>query len=318
MERASGKAAEHEIYKSRVMAAPERFDFAGLGGRELREYELRGRMSGGEWTDWTGTGNGDPVWFGGMDELQVRADDWRPSGQIRYVSVSNLDTAPAPVSKGSGDMPNVVTRREWGAERDNGGCKPRERAEYGGVKAAVVHHTVSAVGYSEAEAPGLVLGICRFHRNENGWSDIGYNALVDRFGNIYEGREGGLGRAVVGAQAQGYNAQTTGVAVIGTYSSTPASRAAVGAVARWLAWKLPEHGRDTKGTAKLVSAGGDANRFPQGEIVRTKRIIGHRRTGYTVCPGDALDLQLEKIRRKVQRRIDASGGGGGSGGGITG
>jgi hypothetical protein len=295
------------IYRSRVLEAPARFDLAGLEG-EMRESELRGRVEGGEWTDWAETANGDPVWFGGMDELQVRTHGWRPSGSVHYVSVSG---GPSEISEraGGGAGPNVISRRQWGANKKNGGCKPRENAAYGTVKAAAVHHTVSATDYSEAAAPGMILGICRFHRDSNGWNDIGYNALVDRFGNVYEGRAGGLSRAVIGAQAQGVNAQTTGVAVLGTHTSTPVSKAALNGVAKWLAWKLPQHGIDGTGRARLVSAGGDSARYPAGTEFKAARIFGHRVTNFTGCPGDALVGQLPKLRTKVARRIAAGGGG---------
>ena len=302
--RGSGHSDEGPVtHRSPVVDAPDAFDLAGLEG-EMRSYELRGRAAGDAWTDWTETTNGDPVWFGGMDQLQVRTRGYRPSGRIHYVGVTEAGSFKGAARGGDSGIPEIVTRRQWGANQDSGGCPPRQGAEYGQVKAATVHHTVSAVDYPESSAPGMVLAICRYHRYSNGWDDIGYNALVDRFGNIYAGRDGGLGRAVVGAQMQGYNAQTTGVAVIGTHTSTPISKAAMRGLARWLSWKLPEHGHDTTGTARMISAGGDANRFPAGTRVNTNRIIGHRRTGYTACPGDALAGQLGKLRERVQRRID--------------
>ena len=294
-------AAPDGHYRSRVLAAPARFDLAGLEG-ERREAELRGRVEGGEWTDWTATANGDPVWFGGMDELQVRTHGWQPGGRVHYVSVTG-ETSQLTQRAGGGSMPNVISRRAWGANRDRGGCKPRKDASYGKVKAASVHHTVSAVNYSESEAKGMVLGICRFHRNSNGWNDIGYNALVDRFGNIYEGRGGGLSRAVIGAHAQGVNAQTTGVAMLGTHTSTPISDRAKKGLVKWLSWKLPEHGLDGTGKARMKSAGGESSRYPQGTRFRTLRIIGHRVTNFTECPGDALADQLSNIRRRIIDRI---------------
>jgi hypothetical protein len=169
------------------------------------------------------------------------------------------------------------------------------------VKAAFIHHTVNANDYSRAEAPDVVLGICRFHRNSNGWNDIGYNFLVDRFGTIYEGRAGGLDKPVVGAQAQGYNAQSTGIAQIGTFMRVGQSHAALVSTARLLRWKLPISGVPTYGRTTLVSTGGSDNKHRAGAHVRVKRISGHRDVDATDCPGDALYAQLPELRRMVGR-----------------
>ena len=152
-----------------------------------------------------------------------------------------------------------------------------------------------------------MLGICRFHRNGNGWNDIGYNALVDRFGNVYAGRAGGLRKAVVGAHAQGFNAQTTGVASIGTHTTVPITPAARAGIVDYLAWRLAVSGLRAKGKTTLTSAGGDLSRYAAGRRVRLNRIIGHRDVGLTACPGDSLELALQKIRRQVQARIAGEG-----------
>lgn len=313
-----------------VLVAPARFDLAGLAG-ERRHYEMRAREAGGEWGRWVEVGSGDPVWFGGAEELQLRTRGWRPRGRVHYVNVSG-DATPAeaaltavrtrvseltmagatllggePAVAGL-DRPATVTREEWGADRRRGGCQPRERPEYGSVRAAVVHHTVSANAYTRDEAPAMVLAICRYHRNANGWNDIGYNALVDRFGNLYEGRYGGLGRAVVGAHAQGFNAQTTGLASLGTHTTGTLSRRAMAAAADLLAWKLMKHNKTATGRTTLVSAGGSASRYERGEKVRVRKIVGHRRLGLTECPGTALYRDIDRLLRKVQRRIEAAGG----------
>ncbi len=316
-------------FRSAPIAAPARFDLAGLAG-ELRALELRARAAGGEWSDWVETANGDPVYFGGAEELQLRTRGWRPRGTLHYVNVSGTTTAAGGLLNGAREAingafisaaalvdaeavatparPAIVSRGAWGATRAEGGCKPRARASYGRVKAAAVHHTVTANQYSEKEAPQVVLGICRYHRNANGWNDIGYNALVDRFGNIYAGRSGGLRRAVVGAHAQGFNAQTAGVAAIGTHTSVPITPATRNGLVDYLAWKLAAHELRARGKTTMTSAGGDASRYPSGRRVRTSRIVGHRTLGLTACPGEAIEARMPKLRRLVQERIDSSGG----------
>ena len=170
------------------------------------------------------------------------------------------------------------------------------------MKAAVVHHTVTANEYTRAQVPAAILAVCRFHRNTNGWNDIGYNFLVDRFGRLWEGRDGGIDEAVGGAHAQGYNSQTTGISNLGTFTSVPQTDAAIAAMARLIAWKLANHGVRTGGTTKITSAGGSSARYPAGYTRRFPKIIGHRDTGVTACPGEQLYYQLSDLRKRVGER----------------
>ena len=166
---------------------------------------------------------------------------------------------------------------------------------------AFVHHTVSANEYGPGDSAGIVLGICRYHRDANGWNDIGYNFLVDRFGQVFEGRAGGVDQAVVGAQAQGYNSNSTGVAVIGTHETVPVGDMTLGALAILIGWKLALHGVTPTGQISIQSAGGSLNRYPSGTPVTFERISGHRDGDETSCPGAALYAQLPALRVAAQR-----------------
>ena len=316
-------------YRSPTVVAPERFDLVGLAG-EMRPLEIRARDTGGDWSDWVKTEDGNPVYVGGADELQLRTRGWRPRGTLHYVNVSgttstvgglltgarrainsafiSVSRAIEPEADAEPTRPDIVTRSEWGADRADGGCKPRTHPAMGTVKAAVIHHTVTANDYSPQEAPGIVLGICRYHRNGNGWNDIGYQALVDRFGTLYAGRAGGLAKPVVGAQAQGFNAQTTAIASIGTHTKLPITPEAKASIVNYLAWRMSVAGLQAIGKTTLVSAGGELSRYRKGRRVKLKKVIGHGTIGLTACPGDALERQVPQIRHAVQKAIERGGG----------
>lgn len=331
--RANDRHADHDGpgHKARPrwitppIEAPDEFDFVGVAG-EMRPLEIRVRDGEEGWSEWVGTHSGDPVYVAGADGVQVRAEH-KPEGKLHYVNVSGssggladrvLNSArgalneafisvassfvaeAAPKPKG-----RMVSRRKWGAEEADGGCQPRSEPSYGAVRAATVHHTVSAMSYSKRQARSLVLGICRFHVHANGWDDIGYHALVDRFGRLYAGRAGGLRQAVVGAHAQGFNDQTTSIASIGTHKTRKLNRKAKDAVIKYLAWKLSVHGLGSA-TKKgpLVSGGGELNKHPAGTAIRAPRVHPHRRLSRTACPGNAFKRQIHKgISRPVNKRI---------------
>lgn len=301
-------------YRTAPIEAPRRFDLVGVDGAR-GELDYRTARDGGAWSDWVTADAGEPVWAGGADRVQVRSGAGPISGRLHYVRIDEGGETPARLlARGDGrrkrpggrrvpSEPRFITRAQWGANSPRGGCEPRETPETGRVKAGVIHHTVSTNTYTRREAPGIVLAICRYHRNANGWNDIGYNALVDRFGNLYEGRAGGLARAIVGAQAEGVNSQTTGIASIGDnreYKAKPRERKAI---AKYLAWKFSLAGIPAEGRTWLTSAGGSTQRTPEGERVRVPRIFGHIETNITACPGAALNAQIPSIRRDVARRL---------------
>lgn len=305
------------LYRTPAITAPRRFDLVGVEGAE-GALEFRTQARGDAWTDWVEADAQEPVYAGGADRVQVRSRKGRISGKLHYVRIADgnvpadelLARGARPGKKGgrqAATRPRYITRAEWGANSKVGGCLPRETPERGKVKAGVIHHTVSTNTYTEAEAPGLVLGICRYHRNSNGWNDIGYNALVDRFGNLYEGRAGGMSRAIIGAQAEGVNSQTTGIASIGDNREFEASPAERRTIVKFLAWKLSLAGiDDAEGRATLMSAGGSTQRTPAGQRVRTPRIFSHNFTNITACAGEALISQIPQIRRAIQRKLGAS------------
>ncbi|MEU1091440.1 N-acetylmuramoyl-L-alanine amidase [Streptomyces sp. NPDC005576] len=196
---------------------------------------------------------------------------------------------PAPTS--TAPRPTILTRAQWGADESLNDEAPEYGTE---IKVVFVHHTVDANTYSCTESAAMVRAIRTYHMGQ-GWKDIGYNFLVDKCGTIFEGRKGGVDRPVIGAQALGFNTNTTGIAVLGEYSSIDASAAAKTSIARIAAWKLGQYHADPAGKVDLT-AGLDNGKFKLGQTASFNRISGHRDSYATECPGNKLYTSLAGIR----------------------
>ncbi|MGH2879508.1 MAG: N-acetylmuramoyl-L-alanine amidase [Solirubrobacteraceae bacterium] len=223
----------------------------------------------------------------------------RPHGALArlagppFAHLAGLTLANSGLQAGPGQPP-IIARSVWA----QGGAPPAVAPEYGSVKLAFVHHTENPDGYSAAAVPGMLRSIYEFHRFGRGWNDIGYNFVIDRFGRIWEARAGGIDEPVIGAQAGGYNAYSTGISILGTYSAQRISAAALAALEHLIAWKLSLHGAPCEGhvTVKVTPKGAVYSRFPAGARVSLPRVAGHRDADSTDCPGDALYGELTSAR----------------------
>ena len=279
------------------------FELSGDAG-----IEFRTSPDGQAWTPWTvphrmgadgegpDAGSGEdsvpwrrmthPVWVGEARWLQVRGADPREvrahlvdSADLSRSSFASAATTAldalvgAPTAAHAApSQPNIVSRAGWGADESWRSGSPRYASS---ARFAVIHHTATGNGYSKDDVPAIMRGMYRYHTQTLGWADLGYNFVVDKFGRVFEGRYGGIDKAVIGAHAAGYNTGSIGVAAIGNYqvSSGEVWASMLEGFDRVVAWKFAHHGIDPYGTTQEGS--------------RTlPTIIGHRDVGSTSCPGD--------------------------------
>ncbi|WP_446039851.1 N-acetylmuramoyl-L-alanine amidase [Streptomyces sp. SID1121] len=190
-----------------------------------------------------------------------------------------------------GARPRIITRKGWGADES---LRERKFGYTKSVRAAFVHHSATGNNYTCAQAPSVLRGIYRYHVLSSGWRDIGYNFAIDKCGNIYEGRAGGVAKPVMGAHTLGFNTNSVGIAVLGTYSSTKPPAAATTAIAKLTAWKLGLYGVNPRGKSTLTSGG--SNKYKKGTKVALNSISGHRDGFVTDCPGSRLYEKLGTTR----------------------
>jgi hypothetical protein len=255
-------------------------------------------------------GGTDLIFVGDVDQVQVRVRGVQPPGltaaivtpqepaktmiagpELDMEGPTEITDAESPEATADASLklqagqytsrPKIYSRAQWGADER---IRDRVSLRYFEVHTGFVHHTVTANTYSRAEVPGILQGIYKYHVSGRGWSDIGYNFLIDRFGRIWEGRYGGIWRPVVGAHTLNYNDYAFGASAIGNFDVTRPSAAMVNAYSALFGWKLSLHGVGANTTKTINGA-------------KFYAINGHRDAASTACPGRFLYARLADIRR---------------------
>ncbi|GAA4840964.1 hypothetical protein GCM10025787_22440 [Saccharopolyspora rosea] len=298
---------------TRAVHTARPFSVLGLtwDGAAPDDVEVRVR-TGERWSAWThldpaDSGRGtEPLWTGRTDTAEVRARRGAAdvTDELRLVAIAP-DPSPAPAPReGRGGGPAVVTRAEWGADEHLMTWPPQRTT----TKAITVHHTAGTNDYACAQSAELVRGIFQYHAVELKWGDIGYHALVDKCGTVFEGRAGqpwdaaDAGRGdVIGGHVAGFNRNTFGVAMMGNFDQVAPTPETVRAVARIAGWKLGQVGVPPDGRTTLTAEGAPRSKFPAGARVPLPTIFGHRDVSNTACPGQHGYEQLDAIRAAARQ-----------------
>jgi hypothetical protein len=316
---------EDGYYVSPVQRAPAPFTAAaahlkpsGIAGFFLR-VELRLGSDDGRWSPWFDVGE-----LQAQDDGRLYGDDlvaWTQASQVQ-ARISSPDPLPealqdlrlvaidaeagpttaqavqaaqqqffAAQSDPGVPQPVVVSRSAWGADESWMDWTPA----YAPVDKIILHHTASGGGSDPAAE---VRAIYYYHAVVRGWGDIGYNFLVDKFGNIYQGRYGG--EDVIGGHAYGWNTGSLGVSVLGCYDSAACSapqgvtQEALNAIADLSAWTASRRWLDPRAWRD----------FDNGSSTVSAYVLsGHKDYASTACPGDMLYAQLPDLRQAAWERL---------------
>lgn len=224
-----------------------------------------------------------------------------------------------------GRLLEVIPREAWGADEslrfDDGGNELWHEM-FVPVRALVVHHAGTRNGYdSPEEAAAEIRAIYYYHSVIEGWHDLGYNALIDRFGNIYEGRHGRggdpgdeaprevLSEGVSAGHVHLHNYGSAGVGLLGdsTEDGWPLIAPAGPmweALVRYCSFEAARAGlRLVEFAYPGTPATSDFLRSDNAWHAGIPNLGGHRDSEQTLCPGDLVINLLPDLRAAVEASL---------------
>ncbi len=195
------------------------------------------------------------------------------------------------------NFPTIIPRSNW-----CGGSAPCWQVNSGYTPTyinaghVVIHHGASPNTYSDGQA--VVRSYYNYHVNTLGWADIGYNYLIDKYGNFYQGRHNpNLPTSDVrAAHAGAANSGSIGINFLGNLDVTLATPAQLSKLYDVMAWWF-----DHKALSPLASANMQTQAYG---VQYMERITCHRDIGSTSCPGNDMYSRMATIRQETQNVLD--------------
>ncbi len=250
-----------------------------------------------------------PIWLSHeIDRVEVT----RRIGSAHHIRVDFLTVpARAPVltsaeAVAAGAQPAIRPNEEWGNPGwvyGNEDCEDGP-SEPGYLDRAAIHHTVSSNSYPPSAIDDLLIGIYYGHTGVNGWCDIGYNFVIDRFGTIWEGRTQSIEKPIQGGHTSGINAGSVGIALLGSHQpggtngAVNPSAGTAALITSIVSWKFSQSGANPLATVQVGVKNNDT--YPLvGQRLTVPAIYGHREVEATSCPGDLAMGLVSQVRQSV-------------------
>jgi len=220
--------------------------------------------------------------------------------------VARSFTEPSVASAAAINPTRILARSDWAADEKLMQWVPRYPQK---VLKAVVHHTVTSDG-GDGQVAASIRAIYYYHAVTRGWGDIGYSYIVDKYGNVWTGRQGGDNTEA--GHAYGWNKGSIGIAALGTYSVTQPTSAMVASIANIIAMKFSQFGVQPYGSDQFVHQEQAKDGTWVNVTSNPPNVQGHRDCNYiqsqyggqTACPGNALYAQLTNIRQMAQATVN--------------
>ncbi|MBI2849290.1 MAG: N-acetylmuramoyl-L-alanine amidase [Chloroflexi bacterium] len=286
------------------------------------ELEVRSSIDGNQWSAWMGIKEVPTLdsWFYGdllvasgrylQYRLTLAAEAGLAPPKLKEITLIYIDSSSGPTARqirskrGPGPMamgvsrPAVISRAQWGSPEPYSSVN--WPPQYRQTVKIILHDTQTR---NDDEDPArTVRAIWAYHAITNGWGDIGYNYLIDKYGNVYEGRYGGDN--VMGAHALCYNPGSIGISLVGNYFEVEPSAEMMSSLVSLTTWASFQQGIHPLESSYFVERW-----LPN---ITTHRDLKGSCGNTHTDPGDYVYDQMPFLRQQVWDRLPTFGQGWGS------